>query len=297
MEGAAGGWRSGTPKNGTMKRVPCPFGDSWGRREGRRTPGREANPRTCGDSVRGTLSRRRDLTLPTGGIDDGGRRPGASRRSCPGRNAAPLSAPGSPCPGRDGSGRGGSREGSLTGRTEIEHLKRAPTVAPDMRSAPTSRVSDCAADRSGPRRCPTPGLRGVLDETELPDSGDALRVCGAGDGAGADGADQSDDGPLLHGRTGEGRLGANRAASRRMKDHASGAGESADANRVSEQELTARYHPKLLSHGRCHQRRAAAGDEYGRGPGTRPSWGSLLSPGPRYCSASVETGVPRLRGV
>src|SRR5262245_14012408 len=56
---------------------------------------------------------RRDLTPPGVCSDDGGRRPWASRRSCLGRGAPPVSAPGSPSvPGEKGTGigAGGSAE-------------------------------------------------------------------------------------------------------------------------------------------------------------------------------------------
>ena len=63
-------------------------------------------------SVAGTPRSRKDLTPPGVCSDDGGRRPWASR-SCLGRGAPSVSAPGSPSPVRGGSGHGGSRQGSL----------------------------------------------------------------------------------------------------------------------------------------------------------------------------------------
>src|SRR5262245_21825000 len=49
---------------------------------------------------------RKDLTPPGGCSDDGGRRPWASRRSCLGRGAPPVSALGRPSPVRGESGHG-----------------------------------------------------------------------------------------------------------------------------------------------------------------------------------------------
>ena len=52
---------------------------------------------------------RKDLTPPGVCSDDGGRRPWASRRCDPGRDAPPVLAPGRPCRGRGAFGHCGSR--------------------------------------------------------------------------------------------------------------------------------------------------------------------------------------------
>ena len=90
------------------QRVPCGVSDARRRKtEANRTD------RPTGDfSVAGTPRSRKDLTPPGVCSDDGGRRPWASRRSCLGRGAPSVSAPGSPSPVRGGSGHGGSRQGS-----------------------------------------------------------------------------------------------------------------------------------------------------------------------------------------
>ncbi len=85
-------------------RVPCGVSDARRRKtEANRTD------RPTGDfRVAGTPPGR-TLTPPGACSDDGGRRPWASRRSCLGRGAPPVLAPGRPCPGRGGFGHRGSR--------------------------------------------------------------------------------------------------------------------------------------------------------------------------------------------